>query len=118
MSRRLAGPEGAVSARSGAATVALPGERPDRFAALVAEVAADPDSAYNVDRFLWVLAEPGPRPCCSCGTWFWPGESYDGGPARGLPRRYCSPRCATRATEVRRRCRQHGSGVGEWGQAA
>lgn len=89
----------------------------DRFAALVAEVAADPDSAFNVDRFLWVLEEPGPRPCGWCESWFWPGESYDGGPARGLPRRYCSPRCAARATEVRRRCRRHGGGVGEWGRA-
>jgi hypothetical protein len=76
----------------------------DPFAALVAAVAADPDNAYNVDRYLWVLDEPGPRSCGWCATWFWPGESY------------CSPRCAARATEVRRRCRQHG--VGEWGRAA
>ncbi len=87
----------------------------DRFAGLVALVVTNPENAYNMDRYLWVLDEPGPRPCCSCGGWLWPGEAYNGGAARGVPRRYCSPRCPGRVAEVR--CRQHGR-AGEWGWAA
>jgi hypothetical protein len=68
--------------------------RLDRFAQLVARVAADPDNAYNIDRYRWVLDEPAPQPCARCGTLFWPGESYTGGPARGRLRRHCSRRCA------------------------
>ena len=88
----------------------------DRFAELVARVAADPDNAYNIDRYLWVLDEPAARSCDHCGEPFWPGESYAGGPARGRPRRYCSPGCASRAGWERHWARR--TAGRRWGSAA
>jgi hypothetical protein len=80
-----------------------PGVRRDRFAELVARVATDPDNPSNIERYLWVLDEPSARHCDHCRAGFDPWSAYDGGPARGLPRRYCAPRCAWRAAERRRR---------------
>ena len=89
--------------------------RVDRFAELVALVAADPDNAYNIDRYRWVLDEPPAQPCARCGTLFWPGENYTGGPARGRPRRHCSRVCAQRAAWDRHWTR---TSDGRWGSAA
>ena len=92
--------------------------RDDHFAALVRQVSADPANPCNIDRYLWALEVPAPRGCDECGELFDPWFAYDGGPARGLPRRYCSLRCAGRAAEFRRRVRLAGVRVGEWGRAA
>jgi hypothetical protein len=89
----------------------------DRFAELVRQVATDPTSPFNIERYLWVLDGPPLRWCARCGELFDPWFAYAGGPARGLPRRYCSPLCAGRAAEGRRRLRLAAM-VGEWGRAA
>jgi hypothetical protein len=88
--------------------------RSDPFAILVAEVAADAANAYNIERYLWVLEEPAPRACAWCGELFDPGLDYRGDISRGLPRRYCSRRCAERASASRRRGRL----ALRWGSAA
>lgn len=90
----------------------------DRFAQLVAEVAADPANPYNIERYLWVLDGPPLRCRAHCGAWFDPWFDYDEGSARGLPRRYCSRRCAGRARYLRHRARVVAARVGEWGRAA
>lgn len=90
--------------------------RDDRFADLVRQVAADPHDPFNLDGYLWTLEEPTPRWCDACGDLFDPWFAYDGGPARGLPRRYCSPQCAGRAAELRRRRRL--AALRTWGRAA
>ncbi len=94
----------------------LPRGRRDPFADLVRQVASDPDNPFNIDRYLWILEEPPPQACVTCGDLFDAWADYLGGPARGLPRRYCSPRCRDRAAWARRR---HGVDVdGRWGSAA
>ena len=115
MSGRLDAPERRSSPPGGDNRRA--GERRlDRFAALVARVAADPDNAYNIDRYRWVLDEPPARPCARCGALFWPGESYAGAPARGRPRRHCSKGCAQQAGWARHWARL--SAGDRWGSAA
>jgi hypothetical protein len=79
--------------------------RSDPFARLVRQVAVDPDNAYNLVGYLWVLEEAPPEACERCGTLFLPSWDYDGGPARGQPRRYCSTRCADQASWWRRSLR-------------
>lgn len=91
-------------------------ERTDRFVELVREVHEDPDNAYNLDRYLWVLEQPPTRACAACGDLFDPWLDYAGGPARGLPRRHCSRACAQRAGWERHWARRR---AGErWGSAA
>jgi len=92
--------------------------RHDYFSQLVAAVAADPANAYNIERYLWVLDGPPLRWCDRCAELFDLWFAYDGGPARGLPRRYCSPRCAARAAEDRRRLRLVELRTQHWGRAA
>jgi len=41
--------------------------RRDPFAELVRQVAAEPDNAYSIDRYLWVLEEAQPV-CGHCGA--------------------------------------------------
>ena len=91
------------------------GPRNDPFARLVRQVAADPDNACNLDRFLWVLEEAPPEPCDACGTLFGPSFDYWGAPARGLPRRYCSRRCADHVAYRNHQQRLAGR---RWGSAA
>lgn len=91
--------------------------RDDRFAALVRQVAEDPANAYNIERYLWVLEEP-LRRCAACGELFDPCFAYNGEAAHGQPRRYCSPRCAWRAAEHRRRARMAAPKDARWGMAA
>jgi len=122
MSDRLVASSRCSSAPAADTTPA--GEWPlDRFAQLVAEVAADPANAYNIEGYLWVLDGPPLRCCEHCGAWFDPWFDYDEGPARGLARRYCARRCAGRARYLRHRARVLAgrvlaAGVGEWGRAA
>jgi hypothetical protein len=71
--------------------------RTDRFAALVAEVVSDPDSPFNLDRYLWVLEERPAWRCGSCGVEFDPWCGYGGDPGRGCAWRYCSRPCRERA---------------------
>ena len=95
------------------------GERRDPFAELVRRVAADPLNPYNIERYLWVLEEPPFADCEVCGRRFDPWFAYDGGPARGLSRRYCSRRCGDRAAYRRHQERIRLGVVGErWGSAA
>ena len=84
--------------------------RRDPFAELVRQVAGDPDNPFNIERYLWVLEEAAPEPCGHCGVLFVPSFDYDGAPARGQARRYCTAACAQRATWGRRTLR--------WGSAA
>jgi hypothetical protein len=79
--------------------------RRDPIAQLVRHLAADPDNAYNLDPYLWVLEEAAPEPCEHCGTLFLPSFDYRGAYARGQARRYCSEACAQRATTWRRTIR-------------
>jgi hypothetical protein len=79
--------------------------RTDPFAELVREVAADLANPFHIERFLWVLEEPPVRTCGYCGALFNPWADYAGAPARGRPRRYCSPRCANRIAYYRQRIR-------------
>lgn len=76
----------------------------DPFTELVRQVHDDPANPYNIERYLWVLEEP-LRTCGACGAWFDPCFSYDGAPAQGLARRYCSLRCRSRAAYERQRAR-------------
>ncbi len=92
--------------------------RTDPFAQLVREVAADLANPFNIERFLWVLEEPPARPCRCCGALFNPWADYAGAPARGVPRRYCSPPCARRAAHARRHARTTTSAHQQWGSAA
>lgn len=91
--------------------------RDDPFAALVLQVAEDPANAFNIGRYLWVLEEP-LRACDVCGELFDPCFAHEGGPAHGLPRQYCSPRCGWRAAERRRRIRMAARLEMQWGRAA
>jgi hypothetical protein len=96
-----------------------PRRRPDPFGELVRRVAADPHNPYNVERYLWVLEEPPVADCAVCGRRFDPWFAYDGGAARGLPRRYCSKACANHAAYRRHQDRTHAPvGSTRWGSAA
>lgn len=91
--------------------------RDDPFAELVRQVHDDPANPYNLDGYLWVLEEPAPRECPSCGALFDPALGHDGTLSR-RHRRYCSLRCGRRAAERRRR-QARTAAVGErWGSAA
>jgi hypothetical protein len=107
-------------ARRTTARETAPAGRDDPFSRLVASMAADPANPFNIERYLWVLDEPPARRCSHCGGWFAPGESYDGGPARGRPRRYCSPGCVQRAGWERHWTRHRPTVAGDewWGSAA
>lgn len=99
------------------------GPRTDRFARLVREVADDPASPFNIERYLWVLEEAAPEPCEGCGTLFVPSFDYEGAPAKGQARRYCTRVCARRAgwgrADERRRGRRRAARRTEpWGSAA
>ncbi len=76
--------------------------RTDPFARLVRQAHEDAGNAYNIERYLWVLEEAPPEPCDHCGRLYLPSFNYDGEPARGRPRRYCSVRCARRMFHRRR----------------
>jgi hypothetical protein len=78
------------------------GPRSDPFARLVRQVHDDPDNAYSIERYLWVLEEAPPEPCDGCGRLFLPSFDYEGEPAKGRPRRYCSLRCRGRVYDRRR----------------
>jgi hypothetical protein len=78
------------------------GPRTDPFARLVRQVHDDPDNAFNVERYLWVLEEAPPEPCDQCGRLYLPSFDYAGDRARGRPRRYCSARCGRRTYDQRR----------------
>jgi hypothetical protein len=95
------------------------GEWRDPFADLVRQVAADLLNPYNIERYLWVLEEPPVADCEACGRRFDPWFAYDGGPARGLPRRYCSTACANHAAYRRHqeRIRVRVAST-QWGSAA
>jgi len=82
-----------------------PSLRRDPFAQLVRSLAADPDSPYNLEGYLWVLEEAAPEPCEHCGAFFVPTFDYWGAPGRGEARRYCSDRCRQRAARWRRSLR-------------
>lgn len=70
----------------------------DYFVELVAQVEADPDNAYNVR-----IYRPEPiRRCALCWRPFRYDVDYDGGPARGKPRLYCTRGCRNRVWELRR----------------
>jgi rubredoxin len=86
-------------------TTPAPSHRDDPFARLVAQVAADPDNPFNIEKYLWVLEEPPPRQCPICGDWFDPWFDYVGEAPHGPARRYCSRRCAGRAAYERHRGR-------------
>jgi len=92
--------------------------RDDRFADLVRQVAADPANPFNIDRYRWVLDGPAPRRCELCGELVDAWVDYDGGPAQGLGRRYCSRRCAGRARYLRHRGRVVAARAAGWGRAA
>jgi hypothetical protein len=77
----------------------------DPFAELVRAVHSDPDNAYNLEKYLWVLEEAPPGECGCCGRLFDATVGHAGEPARGLPRRYCSPACSQRAAYLRHRDR-------------
>ena len=76
--------------------------RNDPFARLVRLLHDDPANPFNLERYLWVLEESPPEPCGECGGLFLPAFDYEGGAAKGQPRRYCSRRCVYRAAERRR----------------
>jgi hypothetical protein len=80
--------------------------RSDPFAELLRAVAADPDNAYNLDPYVWVLEEGPLEPCEHCGAFFDSASDYAGGPATGKPRRYCSRACSEHAAYRRRRHRE------------
>lgn len=97
--------------------------RSDPFAELVRQVAEDPANPFNIEAYLWVLEEAPPEPCEACGTLFVPSFDYDGAPAGGHPRRYCSRICAHRTRWARRDERRRSRRLAtrqpaRWGSAA
>ena len=91
--------------------------RDDTFSRLVRQVVGDPHNPFNIERYLWVLEEPLLRACATCGGVFDPWFGYDGDPAHGQTRQYCSRTCRDRASWVRR-CRRASHAVRQGGLAA